>query len=474
MDIHENLLSFGGKVLNKGYFIKEFTGYPYQFFLFIFAMERKDCLEQLVSRMNNGLIKVVTGIRRCGKSYLVFSLFKQYLLEQLHVSQEHIVTLALDDDACAAYRNPLHLSKYLRERIASPHDQYYILIDEIQYCYRVKRDDVDEKQVAPEDRDSLYISFYDVLNGIQRLGNVDIYVTGSNSKMLANDIKTIFRGRSDEIRLHPFSFSEYHAYIQGDKSDDWENYMTYGGMPLAVFERDETKRRNYLVGLYSEVYLKDLVERNRIQEPMLLEAIIDVLNSAVGSLTNPSKLANTISSTMNIRTTSNTVDVYIEYLRQAFLFGKAKRFDVKGKKYFETPYKLYSEDIGLRNARLNWRQQERPHIMENILYNELVRRGLSVDVGVVAIDSRKNGKREVRSHEIDFIVNQGFNKTYIQSAFAMDSQEKREQELLPLRQCKDFFRKIVVTGGNEKLWQDEEGILHIGIIPFLLDGKILS
>jgi len=216
------------------------------------------------------------------------------------------------------------------------------------------------------------------------------------------------------------------------------------------------------------------MERNKIQEQVLLEAILDTLNSAVGSLTNPTKLANTISSTMNIRTTPNTVDLYIQYLIQAFLFGKAQRFDVKGKKYFETPYKLYAEDIGLRNARLNWRQQERPHIMENILYNELTRRGFSVDVGVVTIDSRKNGKREVRQHEIDFIINQGFKKTYIQSAFSLDSSEKQEQELLPLRHCRDFFRKIVVTGGNEKLWQDEEGILHIGVIPLLLDSKILE
>ena len=436
-------------------------------------MERNFYLQQLISRMNNGLIKVITGIRRCGKSYLVFSLFKQYLLEH-QVSEDRIITLALDDDSCAVYRNPLQLSQYLRDRISSSRETYYVLIDEIQYCYRIKRDDMDENKVAPEDRDSLYITFYDVLNGIQRLGNVDIYVTGSNSKMLSSDVQTIFRGRSDEVRIHPFSFAEYHDFLNGDKYDDWENYMVYGGMPLSVLETDETKRRNYLKNLYAEVYLKDLMERHKIQDQVLLEAILDALNSAVGSLTNPTKLANSISSTMNIRTTANTVDLYIQYLIQAFLFEKAQRFDVKGKKYFETPYKLYSEDVGLRNARLNWRQQERPHIMENILYNELTRRGFSVDVGVVTIDSRKNGKREVRQHEIDFIINQGFKKTYIQSAFFLGSSEKKEQELLPLRHCRDFFRKIVVTGGNEKLWQDEEGILHIGIIPFLLDSNILE
>lgn len=293
-------------------------------------MERNFYLQQLISRMNNGLIKVITGIRRCGKSYLVFSLFKQYLLEH-QIPEDHMISLALDDDSCAVYRNPLQLSKYLRDRISSPRESYYVLIDEIQYCYRIKRDDMDENKVAPEDRDSLYITFYDVLNGIQRLGNVDIYVTGSNSKMLSNDVQTIFRGRSDEVRIHPFSFAEYHASIKGDKYDDWENYMVYGGMPLSVLESDETKLRNYLKNLYAEVYLKDLMERNKIQEQVLLEAILDTLNSAVGSLTNPTKLANTISSTMNIRTTPNTVDLYIQYLIQAFLLERRSVLMLKAK-----------------------------------------------------------------------------------------------------------------------------------------------
>jgi len=436
-------------------------------------MERDDFLTKMVAHRQNGLIKVITGIRRCGKSYLVFNLFYNYLLES-GVATDRIISLVLDDDAFAELRHPVRLGEYIRQRISSKKEQFYVLIDEIQYCYRLKRDSADESLVAPEDRDSLYISFYDVLNGIQRLGNVDIYVTGSNSKMLSDNVLSIFRGRGDEIRVHPFSFAEHYACRGGDKNDAWEDYMTYGGMPLAVFDSDEQSRRSYLTNLYNEVYVKDLIEHNNIKALPLLENILDALCSSIGSLTNPTKLAKTIKTTMGRSTTSNTVDLYTQYLTQAFLFRQAKRYDVKGKKYFETPYKLYAEDVGIRNARLNWRQQERPHLMENILFNELIRRGYAVDVGVVAIDNKKNGKREVRQHEIDFVINRGFDKTYIQSAFNIDSPEKRERELLPFRHCNDFFRKIIVTGGNEKMWQDEEGVIHVGIIPFLLDRKSLD
>ena len=422
--------------------------------------------------MDNGLVKVITGIRRCGKSYLVFTLFKKYLLEECKVPAEHVIELALDDDANSKYRNPMRLGEYLRSRINGGSERFYLLIDEIQYCYRVKRDSTDESLVAPEDRDSLYITFYDVLNGLLRLDNVDIYVTGSNSKLLSDDVKTIFRGRGDELRIHPFSFAEYHACIQGDKSDDWENYMAYGGMPLAVLEKNEARRRAYLVGLYDEVYLKDLVERNDIRDIPLLESLLDALSSAVGSLTNPTRLANAINTIARQKnTTANTIEQYIHYMVQAFLFGKVKRYDVKGKSYFETPYKLYSEDVGLRNARLNWRQQERTHLMENILYNELVRLGYAVDIGVVNIEKRNGGGREMRQHEIDFVINQGFDRFYIQSAFSLETEEKREQELVPFRHCRDSFQKIIVTGENEKMWKDEEGIVHIGVIPFLLDAR---
>ena len=292
--------------------------------------------------------------------------------------------------------------------------------------------------------------------------------------MLSDDIRTEFRGRGDEIRIHPFSFAEYHACLGGDKYDEWEDYMLYGGMPLAVLDSNEQSRRAYLINLFKEVYIKDIIEHNDIKDQYLLESLLDTLSSSIGSLTNPTKLANTINSTMSLKTSSNTIDLYTKYFAQSFLFNKAKRYDVKGKKYFDTPYKLYSEDVGLRNARLNWQQQERSHLMENILFNELIRRDYAVDIGVVTIETRQDGKRELRQHEIDFIINKGFNKIYIQSSFAMDTLEKQNQELLPFMYCRDFFRKVVITGGNEKLWADEQGILHIGIIPFLLDKKILE
>ena len=436
-------------------------------------MNRIEYLEKLQSRMHNGLIKVITGIRRCGKSYLLFMLFRNYLLES-GVPENRIISLALDDKMFTNLRNPLLLDEYIRQRITDNTNQFYLLIDEIQYCVKIKLDNMNERMVVPEDRDSLYISFYEVLNGIQRLGNVDIYVTGSNSKMLSDDIRTEFRGRGDEIRIHPFSFAEYHACLGGDKYDEWEDYMLYGGMPLAVLDSNEQSRRAYLINLFEEVYIKDIIEHNDIKDQYLLESLLDTLSSSIGSLTNPTKLANTINSTMSLKTSSNTIDLYTKYFAQSFLFNKAKRYDVKGKKYFDTPYKLYSEDVGLRNARLNWRQQERSHLMENILFNELIRRDYTVDIGVVTIETRQDGKRELRQHEIDFIINKGFNKIYIQSSFAMDTLEKQNQELLPFMYCRDFFRKVVITGGNEKLWADEQGILHIGIIPFLLDKKILE
>ncbi|MCR4573389.1 MAG: ATP-binding protein [Lentisphaeria bacterium] len=436
-------------------------------------MNRIEYLEKLQSRMHNGLIKVITGIRRCGKSYLLFTLFRNYLLES-GVPENRIISLALDDKMFTNLRNPLLLDEYIRQRITDNTNQFYLLIDEIQYCVKIKLDNMNERMVVPEDRDSLYISFYEVLNGIQRLGNVDIYVTGSNSKMLSDDIRTEFRGRGDEIRIHPFSFAEYHACLGGDKYDEWEDYMLYGGMPLAVLDSNEQSRRAYLINLFEEVYIKDIIEHNDIKDQYLLESLLDTLSSSIGSLTNPTKLANTINSTMSLKTSSNTIDLYTKYFAQSFLFNKAKRYDVKGKKYFDTPYKLYSEDVGLRNARLNWRQQERSHLMENILFNELIRRDYTVDIGVVTIETRQDGKRELRQHEIDFIINKGFNKIYIQSSFAMDTLEKQNQELLPFMYCRDFFRKVVITGGNEKLWADEQGILHIGIIPFLLDKKILE
>ena len=436
-------------------------------------MNRDRYLQKLLKRRGNGQIKVITGIRRCGKSYLLFNLFRNHLLDE-GVPASNIITLALDDDEHEKLRDPRKLGAFLREQIAGLSGKITILLDEIQYCHKVKRDNVDETIVAPEDRDSLYMTFYEVLNGLQRHDNIDIYVTGSNSKMLSDNVLTIFRGRGDEVRIHPFSFAEYYGCVGGDKTTAFQDYMAFGGMPLSVMQEDEQERRDYLVHLFSTVYVKDLLEHNDIELPWLLENLLDVLSSSIGSLTNPLKLVDTIHSVSGQSVGRNTIDLYISYLQQAYLFKQAKRYDIKGKNYFATPYKLFAEDVGLRNARLNWRQQEQTHLMENILFNELRIRGYAVDVGVVPIETRKDGKREVRRHEIDFIVNRGFSRTYIQSAFALGTAEKEEQELLPFRHCRDAFRKIIVTGGSEKMWQDEQGVIHVGIIPFLLDESILG
>lgn len=436
-------------------------------------MNRDRYLQKLLKRRGNGQIKIITGIRRCGKSYLLFNLFRNHLLDE-GVPASNIITLALDDDEHDKLRDPRKLGTFLREQIAGLSGKITILLDEIQYCHKVKRDNVDETIVAPEDRDSLYMTFYEVLNGLQRHDNIDIYVTGSNSKMLSDNVLTIFRGRGDEVRIHPFSFAEYYGCVGGDKTTAFQDYMAFGGMPLSVMQEDEQERRDYLVHLFSTVYVKDLLEHNDIELPWLLENLLDVLSSSIGSLTNPLKLVDTIHSVTGQSVGRNTIDLYISYLQQAYLFKQAKRYDIKGKNYFATPYKLFAEDVGLRNARLNWRQQEQTHLMENILFNELRIRGYAVDVGVVPIETRKDGKREVRQHEIDFIVNRGFSRTYIQSAFALGTTEKEEQELLPFRHCRDAFRKIIVTGGSEKMWQDEQGVIHVGIIPFLLDESILG
>ena len=309
---------------------------------------------------------------------------------------------------------------------------------------------------------------------MQRRDNVDIYVTGSNSKMLSDDVLTIFRGRGDELRMHPLSFAEYLPCHGDDRSEAFEDYMTFGGMPQAVLDPDEASRRDYLSHLFRTVYIRDLLEHNKLKFPWLLERLLEVISSSVGSLTNPQKLTDTIRSVTGQDVGRNAVDNYLGYLQQAFLSHEAKRYDVKGKKYLDSPYKLYAEDVGLRNAILNWRQQEPTHLMENIIYNELILRGYSVDVGVVPIELRKDGQRELRRHEIDFIVSRGFSRTYIQSAFAPPTAEKAEQEVLPLMHCRDSFKKIIVSGGSERKWQDEQGIIHIGIIPFLLDESVVD
>ena len=424
-------------------------------------IKRDEYLNRIIDRKENGLIKVITGIRRCGKSFLLFNLFYDYLIES-GVKEEQIITIALDDDTFVKYRDPDELSKYIRGKIVNS-DMYYILIDEVQYA--ITKDELKN----PEN-----IKLYNVLNGLMRLRNVDIYVTGSNSKMLTKDVLTAFRGRGDEVRVYPISFKEYYSFVGRDKSDAYEEYALYGGMPLVLTKKSDAEKMNYLHTLFTEVYFKDIVERYDIELPDVLSELTDDLCSSVGSLTNASKISNTLQTVKNIKVSGTTVSNYLNYLIESFLFSNAKRYDVKGKKYFEYPSKYYCADIGLRNARLNFRQQEETHIMENIIYNELLCREYSVDVGVVEIVETSVGKRSKKQCEIDFVVNKGSKKYYIQSALNVSDPSKLETELRPLKNTKDFFKKIIISKTSMKSWTDEDGILHLGLYEFLLNVNSLE
>ena len=425
------------------------------------TIKRDSYLQKIIDRKENGLIKVITGIRRCGKSFLLFNLFYDYLIDS-GVKPEQIITIALDDDQFVQYRDPAVLSEYIRSKIIGS-EPYYILIDEVQYAI------AKEELKNPES-----IRLYNVLNGLMRLRNVDIYVTGSNSKMLTKDVLTVFRGRGDEIRVYPISFREYYSSAGGDKSEAYEEYALYGGMPLVLSRKTDADKMAYLQSLFTEVYFKDIAERYDIALTDVLAELTDDLCSAIGFLTNASKIANTLRTVKGVSVSSTTISNYLGYLTESFLFSNAKRYDVKGKKYFEYPSKFYCADIGLRNARLNFRQQEETHIMENIIYNELLCRGYSIDVGVVEIRG-KNGEKKVRKQcEIDFVVNHGAKKYYIQSALSVSDPEKMETELRPLKNTKDFFKKIIISKSSMKPWTDEDGILHLGLYEFLLNENALD
>lgn len=424
-------------------------------------IKRDEYLKRIIDRKENGLIKVITGIRRCGKSFLLFNLFYDYLLES-GVKEEQIIRIALDDDTFKKYRDSDELSKYIRGKIVNS-DMYYILIDEVQYA--ITKDELKN----PEN-----IRLYNVLNGLMRLRNVDIYVTGSNSKMLTKDVLTAFRGRGDEIKIYPISFKEFYSFEGGDKSDAYEEYALYGGMPLVLSKKSDEEKMRYLQKLFTEVYFKDIEERYDIEMPDVLSELTDDLCSSVGSLTNASKIAKTLQSVKNIKVSSTTISSYLNYLIESFLFSNAKRYDVKGKRYFEYPSKYYCTDIGLRNARLNFRQQEETHIMENIIYNELLCREYSVDVGVVEIVETNAGERTKKQCEIDFVVNKGSKKYYIQSALNVSDASKLETELRPLKNTKDFFKKIIVSKTSMRHWTDDDGILHVGLYEFLLNENSLD
>lgn len=410
-------------------------------------INRDTYLEKLINRRENGAIKVLTGIRRCGKSYLLDPIFKDYLIST-GVKEDHIIKLELDKEINKKYLDSKVLDEYLRSLIKDK-KMYYILLDEVQ----------------------LADGFEYVLNGLLYEKNIDIYVTGSNSKFLSSDIITEFRGRGDEVKVFPLSFSEYVSNFKGDKYEAWNEYVLYGGLPMILSKKSDEEKSNYLKTLFEQTYIKDIIERNNIQRSDILDSIINMLASSVGSLTNPQKIFDTFKSNKEKEISLNTVNFYLKCIEDSFIVNKVERYDVKGKKYISTPSKYYFSDIGLRNARLNFRQQEENHLMENIIYNELVVRGYNVDVGVVEIRDEQSRKKQV---EVDFVCNLGNKKYYVQSALNLETREKTLQEERPLLNIPDNFKKIIVVKDNMKSWYTEEGILIIGIQEFLLNKNSLD
>lgn len=431
-------------------------------------IKRDRYLNKLISFMWDGQVKVITGIRRCGKSYLLRKLFRDYLLSQ-GVKEDHIISIELDLTRDIRFRNPLELAASVRNDVESSTEQYYLFVDEIQ---------MSDEVANPYNPEGKKITFYDALNDLKSLTNLDIYVTGSNSKMLSSDILTEFRGRSDEIRVHPLSFAEYYSAVGGDKQEAFDTYAFYGGMPLILSRPTDASKMNYLTSLFSEVYLKDIVERKHIKREDVLSSILDLLCSSVGSLTTPTRVADTINTKQKRsgenRVALNTVKAYMDYLADSFLFTECKRWDVRGKSYFDYPNKYYCEDIGLRNARIGFRQQEMTHIMENIIFNDLIIRDCAVDIGIV-YSSEKNakGKPAQVAREIDFVATLGGKRTYIQSAYALPTEEKSVTENKPFSLTGDFFPKIIVRHDIRKRWYDDNGILNIGVIDFLLDESVI-
>ena len=427
-------------------------------------IERKQYLDELIKKKDNGRIKIITGIRRCGKSYLLFELYKNYLLKNC-IAENQIIEMALDDIENSGYRDPFKLNEYIKNKITSD-KRYYIFIDEIQFSRSVKNpyiDDEDEK-----------ITFVDTLLSLMKRKNLDIYVTGSNSKMLSKDILTQFRDRGDEIHLYPLSFAEMSSCYE-DKDKAWEDYVLCGGMPFVLEMETFEEKSRYLKGLFEETYIKDIIDRNQIKNSEeVLEVLLDFVSSAVGSLTNPLKLSNRYASEKKINISNNTISKYLTYFEEAYVLYAAKRYDIKGSKYFSTPLKYYFADIGLRNARLNFRQVEETHIMENIIYNDLLRRGFNVDVGVVEYFPNVEGKTTRVQLEVDFVINRGNLRYYIQSAFAINSEEKKEQERNSLKRIDDSFKKIIIVRDNIVPRYDEYGIYYIGIRDFLLMDDFLE
>lgn len=422
-------------------------------------IQRDLYLQKIIDYMWDGQIKVITGIRRAGKSTLLFDLFYDYLLKK-STNAENIIKLQLDKRRDSKYRNPIILAEFVEKQVRKSRKKFYLFIDEIQFCY----------SVPDPDNEGYEITVYDMLNELKDYKNLDVYVTGSNSKMLSKDISTEFRGRSSQIHVYPLSFSEFNSAAGGDKRDNFDRYMIYGGLPYLLHLKNDEQYKQYLSNLFDEVYIKDIIERNKIERTEILEDILNVLSTFISSLTNPLNITNTLKSVKKEKLSSNTVSDYIGYCEDAFLISEAKRYDVKGKHYFDYPNKYYFTDIGLRNARLGFRQLDSGHIMENIIYNELLIRGYSVDVGVVV--DRRGGSNIQK--EIDFVVNKGDKRVYIQSAWQMNSDEKITAELDSLKLTKDFFSKIIIQNDIPSHYTDNDGIIHCNLIDFLLKPELIA
>ena len=413
-------------------------------------IKRDYYLNRLIEAKNDGLIKVVTGIRRCGKSYLLNQLFYNYLLND-GVKEDHIIKIALDDSDNEELLEPKNLSKFIKEKIVD-NDIYYVILDEIQ----------------------LVANFEGVLNGLLRITNLDIYVTGCNSRFLSSDIITEFRGRGEDIKVYPLSFYEFMSVYDGDKLDGWVEYITYGGLPLVVTMKTDERKANYLKEQQRNVYINDVIERNKIKNDAELVSLVEIISSSIGSLSNPKKLSDTFKTTAGLNIDPKTISLYLKYLEEAFLIEKALRYDVKGKKYMNTPYKYYFSDLGIRNSFINFRQHEETHIMENVIYLELKRRGFDVDVGVVELKERKKDEVTYKQLEVDFIANKGNNKIYIQSAYSMPTEEKINQEERPLLKIDDNFKKIIIVKDYIKRTRDENGIIKMSVFDFLLDPNSMD
>lgn len=419
-------------------------------------------LNKLIEKQGNGMVKVVTGVRRCGKSYLLFELFRKYLLKS-GVNNEQIVSLSLDDDENEEYRDPLKLSQYLKSKITNDEDMFYILLDEAQLAI-----------TEEEYKGKGMIKLYGILNSLLKRRNVDIYITGSNSKFLSSDILTEFRDRGDEIRVHPLSFVEFMSVYSKDSYSGYRDYSLYGGLPYVTTIKTTEEKSKYLTTLFRNTYIRDIIERHNLKGDIVMDTLVDILASDTATLTNPTKLANSFVS-HSIKTNANTVSTYIDYLIDAFIISKAQRYDIKGRKYIGSPFKYYFEDIGLRNARLNFRQIEPTHAMENILYNELVMRGFNVDVGVVEKYTKNSeGQNTVKLLEVDFVCNKGSQRYYVQSAYSIPDNEKMKQEQASLDKIDDSFKKVIVVQDNVAPWHNEKGYLIINILDFLLNSNSLE